>query len=73
MAWAAAHPERIFLPTTENLSQSDEAFGLRKGDPDALNFFGNWIQERQADGWLQERHAYWFTTRDWADMVAPKQ
>ena len=31
--------DKVFLPTTENLTSGDEAFGLRKGDPDALNFF----------------------------------
>ncbi|MCY4385234.1 MAG: transporter substrate-binding domain-containing protein [Nitrospinae bacterium] len=67
--WAGAHPERIFLPTTENLSQSDEAFGLRKGDPDALNFFSNWILVNKANGWLAERHRYWFKTRDWVEQV----
>ena len=29
-----------------------------------------WIQENDANGWLAERRAYWFTTRDWADQVA---
>ena len=43
LEWAAAAPDLIFLPTTENLFRSDEAFGLRKGDPDGLNFFSNWI------------------------------
>ena len=71
--WAGAHPERIFLPTTENLSQSDEAFGLRKGDPNALHFFSNWILVHKANGWLAERHRYWFKTRDWVERVGPKQ
>ena len=71
--WAAAHPERIFLPTTENLSQSDEAFGLRKGDPDALHFFSNWILVHKASGWLAERHRYWFKTRDWVERVDLQQ
>ncbi|HMQ12913.1 MAG TPA: amino acid ABC transporter substrate-binding protein, partial [Candidatus Competibacter phosphatis] len=46
-----------------------EGFALRKGDPDALNFFNNWIMLRQQDGWLKERHDYWFKTRDWASQV----
>ena len=71
--WAGAHPERIFLPTTENLSQSDEAFGLRKGDPNALHFFSNWIQAYKANGWLAERHRYWFKTRDWVERVDLEQ
>ena len=71
--WAGAHPERIFLPTTENLSQSDEAFGLRKGDPDALRFFSNWILLNKANGWLEKRHRYWFKGRDWVERVDLKQ
>ena len=73
VVWAGAHPERIFLPTTENLSQSDEAFGLRKGDPDALKFFSNWILVNKANGWLAGRHRYWFKSRDWVKRVDPKQ
>ena len=52
------------------MSPTRESFAVRKGDPDTLNFFNNWIQEKHASGWLKERHDYWFTTRDWADMVA---
>jgi len=42
---------------------------LRKGDPDALNFFNNWIAHHWRSGWLQERHDYWFKTQDWAGQV----
>ena len=71
--WADGNPEHIVLPTTDNLSQGDEAFGLRKGDPDALNFFSNWILVNTTNGWLAERHHYWFKTRDWVDQVNPDQ
>lgn len=67
--WASGNPEHIVLPTTDNLSQGDEAFGLRKGDPDALNFFSNWILVNTTNGWLEERHHYWFKTRDWEGQV----
>ena len=71
--WADGNPEHIVLPTTDNLSQGDEAFGLRKGDPDALNFFSNWILVNTTNGWLEERHHYWFKTRDWVAQVNPDQ
>ena len=71
--WADGNPEHIVLPTTDNLSQGDEAFGLRKGDPDALNFFSNWILVNTTNGWLEEHHHYWFKTRDWVDQVNPDQ
>ena len=60
----------IRIVSDEQLSPTREAFALRKGDPDALNFFSNWIQENEASGWLAERRAYWFSSREWADQVA---
>ncbi|MEM7171712.1 MAG: transporter substrate-binding domain-containing protein [Pseudomonadota bacterium] len=68
--WMEKHPGKLFMPTEENLTQGDEAFALRKGDPDALNFFSNWIQVHTSNGWLQERHDFWFTNQNWADQVA---
>ena len=67
---ALKHPDKLFLPIPEPFVQGAEGFALRKGDPDALNFFNNWILLRQQDGWLKERHDYWFKTRDWAARVA---
>ena len=61
--------DKLRVVSPELMSPTREAFALRKGDPDALNFFNNWIQENHASGWLKERHNYWFTTRDWAGMV----
>lgn len=61
--------DAIFIVSHEQLSPTREAFALRKGDPDALNFFNNWIQETEASGWLAERRAYWFSGREWADQV----
>lgn len=69
--WTDRNPELLFLPTTDNLSQGDEAFGLRKGDPDALNFFSNWIRVNTTNGWLPERYDYWFRTSNWIDEVRP--
>ena len=73
--WADAHPDKIFLPFGgENLTEGNEGFALRKGDHDAINFFNNWIQERTSDGWLKERHDYWFKDQSaWKDMVATDQ
>jgi polar amino acid transport system substrate-binding protein len=73
--WSDAYPGKIFLPFgNENLTRGDEAFALRKGDSDALNFFGNWILVNTSNGWLQERHDYWFQDQSaWKDMVAAKQ
>jgi polar amino acid transport system substrate-binding protein len=64
------NPETVFAPTDTLIDPSSEAFAVRKGDVDALNFFSNWILLRTNDGWLDERHAYWFGGRPWADLVA---
>ena len=67
--WMGKHPEKLFMPTDENLTTGDEAFALRKGDPDALNFFSNWITVNSSNGWLKERHDFWFKTQTWADQI----
>jgi polar amino acid transport system substrate-binding protein len=72
--WSEAYPGKVFLPFgSENLTRGDEAFALRKGDHDALNFFSNWITINTSNGWLDETHAYWFQDQSaWKDMVAPE-
>ena len=63
----ADYPERLFLPLAQTFARSNEGFALRKGDPDSLNYFDNWILTN-AD-FLQERHDYWFRSREWASLV----
>lgn len=64
------NPDAAFAPTDAKIDPGNEAFALRKGDPDALNFFNNWVLVNTANGWLAERHAYWFGGRSWADQLA---
>ncbi|MEO1455271.1 MAG: transporter substrate-binding domain-containing protein [Pseudomonadota bacterium] len=73
--WSAAHPGKVYVANDgQNLSKGDEAFALRKGDPDALNFFSNWIRVNTSNGWLEERHNFWFQDQSgWIDMVALEQ
>jgi polar amino acid transport system substrate-binding protein len=66
---AAAYPDRIYLPVRETFQGTLEAFALRKGDADAINYFNSWILLNVANGFLQERWEYWFIGRDWADQV----
>ena len=70
--WMNQFPEKLFMPTDDNLTTGDEAFALRKGDPDALNFFSNWIVVNTSNGFLKERHDFWFKTQNWADQVEEK-
>lgn len=70
--WAEGYPDKVFVANDgKNLSRGDEAFALRKGDSDAVNFFSNWILVNSSNGWLDETHAYWFEDQSaWKDMVA---
>lgn len=66
---AAEHPDKLFLPLDEVFDNSIEAFGVRKGEHEALNFLNNWIMLRTESGWLKTRHDYWFKTRQWAPLL----
>ena len=66
---ARIYPDILYVPFDVLFDQQGEGFALRKGDPDALNFFNHWIANHWRSGWLQERHDYWFTTDEWADQV----
>ena len=63
------YPDTLHIPFDVVFDQTGEAFAVRKGDPDALNFFNHWIANHWRSGWLEERQDYWFTTEDWADRV----
>ena len=73
--WVEANSDTVYLPFDgQNLTTGSEAFALRKGDPDALNFFSNWILVSRTSGWLNERHDYWFKSQsEWRDMVSINQ
>lgn len=66
---ARTYPDTLHVPFEVLFDQRGEGFAVRKGDPDALNFFNHWIASHWRSGWLQARHDYWFTTDDWADQV----
>jgi polar amino acid transport system substrate-binding protein len=68
--WTLDHADTLYMPTEDNLTKSDEAFAVRKGDPDAINFFDNWILFNTSNGWLNDRHDYWFKGNAWKDQVA---
>lgn len=66
---AIKYPETMFLPLDSNFTKEPIGFALRKGDFDTLTFFNNWITIVSHEGWLQERHDYWFGSKEWADLV----
>jgi len=67
---ARRYPDTLSVPFDQTFLATGEAFALRKGDPDALNFFNNWISVNTANGWLKDRNDYWFKGNDWEDQVA---
>jgi polar amino acid transport system substrate-binding protein len=71
--WQGQHPTVLFNPTLEKLTEGNESFALRKGDPDSLNIFSNWIMVNTSNGWLAERWNYWFATMEWSDQVTLKK
>ncbi len=66
---ARRYPDVLNVPFNTAFSATGEAFGIRKGDPDAINFFNNWINMHTKNGWLKERHDYWFRGDEWSSMV----
>ncbi len=66
---AVEYGDSLFLPIQGTFTQEPIGFALRKGDPDSLAFFNSWVAIVSLEGWLKERHDYWFTTKDWAGMV----
>lgn len=65
---ALKYPDKLFA-ITEPFSKELIGFALRKGDPDSLNYLNSWIQTVDAEGWLQERHNYWFNTKEWEQLL----
>ncbi len=67
---ALKYTDKLFLPLAgKTFTKEPIGFAIRKGDVDFLNFLNNWIRVKNADGWLQERYDYWFTSQDWKNRV----
>lgn len=60
-----AAPDRLTLPFAQPLSSAAAAIGVRKGDPDFLNFLDSWLAVQRHEGWLDERTAYWADPTNW--------
>ena len=64
------YKDKLYLPLAgETFTREPIGIAIRKGDVDFLNYLNNWIIVRGLDGWLEERHSYWFTTQDWKSQV----
>lgn len=65
---ALKYPDKLFA-ITEPFSRELIGFAVRKGDPDSLNYLNSWIRTVEAEGWLHERHNYWFNTKEWEQLL----
>jgi len=63
------HDKELFQPFSKPFSIHAEGFGIRKGDADLLNYLNTWIQYYTQNGWLSQRHHYWFDTIDWSGQL----
>ena len=66
---AIENSEFLFMPLDDTFTKEPIGFAVRKGDPDTLNYFNNWIRVVQSEGWLKERKNYWFGTKDWESQL----
>lgn len=67
---ALRHPKEIDVPITKPLLATREAFAVRRGDNDFINFLNAWITARTADAWLTSTHKYWFESLGWQKTPA---
>ena len=67
---ALRHPKEVDVPTSKPLIPTREAFAVRKGDYDFVNFLNAWLVARDADAWLLSTHKYWFDSLGWQEKVA---
>ncbi|MBI1774093.1 MAG: transporter substrate-binding domain-containing protein [Proteobacteria bacterium] len=65
----AKYPDVLTIPFEQVLSHNSDAFGIRPGDVDTLNFLDNWIEFQTNSGWLEERQKYWFRSAEWVELV----
>lgn len=66
---AADFSDTLFLPIKTTFTREPIGFAVKKGDPDTLTYFNSWVTVVGLEGWLEERHNYWFGTKDWAGLL----
>ena len=67
---ALKHPKEVDVPISKPLVATREAFAVRRGDNDFINFLNAWIVAREADAWLISTHKYWFESLNWQSQSA---
>lgn len=69
---ALRHPKEVDVPITKPLIATRDAFAVRKGDNDFVNFLNAWIVAREADAWLTSTRKYWFESLSWQNAQDSK-
>lgn len=69
---ALRHPKVVDVPIAKPLITTREAFAVRRGDSDFVNFLNAWIVARDADMWLLSTHKYWFESLNWQNNKVDK-
>lgn len=67
---ALRHPKEVDVPISKPLVATREAFAVRKGDNDFVNFLNAWLVARDADAWLLSTQKYWFESLNWQEKIA---
>jgi polar amino acid transport system substrate-binding protein len=67
------HPNDVDLPLKKPLLSTREAFAVKKGNQEMLNFLNAWIAAHKADEWIDSSHKYWFNTLKWQRQVAEEK
>ena len=71
MAIAQSEGKLAVATGVGGLPHTVEGFAVRKGEQGLLNYLNAWIAYWTADGWIGERHRYWFDSLDWTARFAP--
>lgn len=65
----AAAGDVLAKPFDEPLAERGEAFAIRRGNDRFLDYLNAWITYEALDGWLKQRHQYWFDSTDWLGQL----
>lgn len=63
------NPDKLFIPLSGPIGEFGEAFAIRKGDADFLNYINTWIRFYRQNGWLEQRRDYWFKNTKWESQL----
>lgn len=66
---ALRHPKEVDVPVSKPLVATREAFAVRKGDNDFVNYLNAWLVAHDADAWLISTHKYWFESLSWQEKT----